>query len=47
MSEKEKKELFEFLKKIIQLHPNDQELGKEIRKYFVINKENRSINGVQ
>jgi hypothetical protein len=34
MSDKEKKELLYFLKEMILKYPNDQELGKQIRKYY-------------
>ena len=37
MSEKEK--LLEFLKEMVLKYPNDQELGKEIRKYFFNKKQ--------
>jgi len=40
MSEKEK--LIEFLKEMVEKFPNDQELGKEIRKYFYSKKQNKS-----
>jgi hypothetical protein len=35
MSDKEKIELLNFLKEMILKYPNDQELGKEIRKYYL------------
>jgi phage anti-repressor protein len=35
MSDKEKIELLDFLKEMILKYPNDQELGKEIRKYYL------------
>ena len=35
MSEKEKTDLLKFLQQMIYKFPNDQELGKEIRKYFL------------
>ncbi len=43
MSEKEKIELLDFLKEIVEKYPNDQELGKQIRKYYLEkNKQNKS-----
>jgi hypothetical protein len=36
MSDKEKIELLNFLKEMILKYPNDQELGKEIRKYYLM-----------
>lgn len=43
MSDKEKMELLDFLKEMIFKFPNDQELGKEIRKYYLEkNKQNKS-----
>ena len=43
MSDKEKMELLDFLKEMILKFPNDQELGKEIRKYYLEkNKQNKS-----
>jgi len=43
MSEKEKIELLDFLKEMVVKYPNDQELGKEIRKYYLKNnKQNKS-----
>jgi hypothetical protein len=35
MSDNEKIELLDFLKEMILKYPNDQELGKEIRKYYL------------
>jgi hypothetical protein len=34
MSENEKLELLDFLKEMVLKHSNDQQLGKEIRKYY-------------
>ncbi len=43
MSEKEKIELLDFLKEMVVKYPNDQELGKQIRKYYLEkNKQNKS-----
>lgn len=43
MSEKEKIELLDFLKEMVAKYPNDQELGKQIRKYYLEkNKQNKS-----
>ena len=43
MSEKEKIELLDFLKEMMVKYPNDQDLGKEIRKYYLEkNKKNKS-----
>jgi hypothetical protein len=43
MSEKEKIELLDFLKEMILKYPNDQELGKQIRKYyFTKDKQSKS-----
>jgi hypothetical protein len=39
MSNKEKTDLLEFLRQMISKFPNDQELGKEIRKYFLSKTE--------
>lgn len=35
MSNKENTELLEFLQEMISKYPNDQELGKEIRKFLL------------
>jgi hypothetical protein len=45
MSDKEKEELIKFLKEMVFKYPNDQELGKQLRKYYYSIKKNE--NGVQ
>jgi hypothetical protein len=42
MSDKEKYELIKFLKEMIAKFPNDQDLGKEIRKYYYSKKQIKS-----
>ena len=39
MSDQESTEILEFIKKMIDKYPNDQELGKEIRKYYLEKKQ--------
>lgn len=36
MSEKEQNELIQILKEMTLKYPNDQELGREIRKYVIV-----------
>ena len=36
MSEKEINDLIVFLEEMVSKYPNDQELGKEVRKYFLL-----------
>ena len=43
MSDKEKIELLNFLKEMILKYPNDQELGKEIRKYYLKKEQTKQI----
>jgi hypothetical protein len=43
MSDKEKIELLNFLKEMILKYPNDQELGKEIRKYYLEKKQTKHM----
>jgi hypothetical protein len=35
MSDKEKNKILKFIKKMIDKNPNDQDLGHEIRKYYL------------
>jgi hypothetical protein len=48
MSEKEKLDLFKFLNEMIKKFPNDQELGKNVRKYFIETQKIKNLNhGIQ
>jgi hypothetical protein len=42
MSDQEKNETLEFIKKMVNKFPNDQDLGKEIRKYYLMKTKKKN-----
>jgi len=42
MSDKEKDELLKFIKEMVLKFPNDQELGKQIRKYYYSQEKSKN-----